>query len=117
MGGIITGYISDKIKKRAIVMFPMLLIASFICFCIKYFLSNQALPYYPMIFLVGIFMGGPYGLISSVVSIDLAQQPVLRDRPSIQIALSGLIEGTGSLGAGKYLLFSLSIGIYRLHSV
>ncbi len=53
-------------------MLPMLIIASFLCFVIKFFLTNEALPYYPMIFLVGIFIGGPYGLISSVVAIDLA---------------------------------------------
>jgi sugar phosphate permease len=64
--------LSDKIKKRALVMLPMLIIASFLCFVIKFFLTNEALPYYPMIFLVGIFIGGPYGLISSVVAIDLA---------------------------------------------
>ncbi len=72
LGGIITGYVSDKLKMRALVMFPMLLLSSVICFCFKYFLSNNPIPYYPMIFLIGIFLGGPYGLISSVVAIDLA---------------------------------------------
>ncbi len=53
-------------------MFPMLLLASLLCLCIKYFLNDYALPYYFLIFLTGLFLGGPYALISATITIDLA---------------------------------------------
>lgn len=35
IGGIFAGYITDKLGKRCILMWPMLLIAAFCCFCVK----------------------------------------------------------------------------------
>ena len=70
IGGVLTGLLTDKLKRRCLVMWPMLLIAAFLCFCVKEFLSTDPLPYYIIIFLIGFFIGGPYGILSAVISID-----------------------------------------------
>lgn len=70
IGGVLTGYLTDRLNKRCLVMWPMLLVAAFLCFCVKEFLSDVALPYYFFIFFIGFFIGGPYGILSAVISID-----------------------------------------------
>ena len=72
-GGILAGYISDLFKKRCLIIYPMLLISAFCCLVVKLFLTDQSLPYYFLILIIGIFLGGPYGIISGVISIDLSQ--------------------------------------------
>jgi sugar phosphate permease len=39
-GGILIGYVSDTIRKRALIMFPSLVIASCLCVSIKFYLTN-----------------------------------------------------------------------------
>jgi sugar phosphate permease len=72
LGAVLTGYLSDRLGKRNIVMYPMLLLAGLLCFIVKWFLTDQAGSYYVVIFAIGVFLGGPYCIISSVVSIDIA---------------------------------------------
>lgn len=55
LGGIIIGYLGDKFKMRAVFMCPSLLIAAGLMIMIKYLLGTSALPYYLIVFGIGIF--------------------------------------------------------------
>lgn len=72
IGGVLAGIISDKIGGRAIVMCPMLLISAILMFIVAN-LGNSPIPYYPMIIIVGMFLGGPYNLVAAACSMDLAK--------------------------------------------
>lgn len=42
IGGLIIGYLGDKLKLRALMLSPLLLLSSVVMFCSAYFLSNIA---------------------------------------------------------------------------
>ena len=68
-----TGVITDKLGKRAIIMSPMLIISAFLMFVVDWFLEKNPLPYYFVITLIGFFLGGPYNIISATSAIDLSK--------------------------------------------
>lgn len=72
IGGSLTGYVSDKLGKRAIIMCPMLMISAFLMFAIS-LLKGDPVPYYLIITLIGVFLGGPYNIISATSAIDLSK--------------------------------------------
>ncbi len=72
-GGIITGLLSDRLGARAIVMVPMLLFSAICMFIVNFSLNSQAGPYFVLIYLIGIFLGGPYNIIISAIAVDLSQ--------------------------------------------
>jgi len=73
LGGIITGFISDHFNKRTVILSPFLLSASFLMLVVFIFLAESPVPYYFVIFFIGILLGGPYNIISSSCAIDLAK--------------------------------------------
>ena len=73
IGGLVIGYVGDKLKFRALFLSPLLFVSSVVMFCSAYFLSNVALEYYFAIFLVGITIVGPYNIIGAVITIDLGR--------------------------------------------
>jgi MFS family permease len=62
-----------------------------------------------MLFLVGFCLYGPFSLISSAVSIELAEVPDLPRNAATRARINGLINGAGSLGA---CLQGVVIGIF-----
>ena len=54
-GGMILGRMGDRYKKRAALIFPSLFIAAGLMLCIKYLLNDAAIPYYFVLFGIGIF--------------------------------------------------------------
>lgn len=77
IGGILTGIASDKLGTRALLICPMLFISALLMFVVNFFLGSSPVPYYFLMFLIGIFLGGPYNIISAASAIDLAKQPAL----------------------------------------
>ena len=69
ISGFIVGYLADKFNLRVIFLCPMLLVCSIIMFFIPHVLTNTLWTYYFMILLLGIFIGGPYNLIGTVIAI------------------------------------------------
>ena len=53
-------------------MCPMLLISAMLMFLIAN-LGNTNIPYYPVVIIVGMFLGGPYNLVAAACSMDLAK--------------------------------------------
>ena len=108
LGGILTGVLSDRAGTRAIIMCPMLVLSAIILFCINYSLSSEPAPYFFAIFFAGMFLGGPYNLVSSVCTTDLAKQESLRGRPKVLAFVSSVIEATASFGSA---LFQIVISV------
>ncbi len=48
---------------------------------------------------VGFFVGGPYNLIAATVAADLGSQPALAGNAEALSTVTGLIDGTGSVGS------------------
>jgi MFS family permease len=51
------------------------------------------------LFIVGLFVNGPYTLVSSAVAADLGSHPTLNGNPLAMSTVTGIIDGCGSVGA------------------
>lgn len=47
----------------------------------------------------GFFIGGPSNMISSAISADLGRQDALRGSQEALATVTGIVDGTGSMGA------------------
>lgn len=56
--------------------------------------------------ITGFFIGGPSNMISSAISADLGRQDALRGSKEALATVTGIVDGTGSIGAaaGQYLV-------------
>jgi OPA family glycerol-3-phosphate transporter-like MFS transporter 3 len=77
LGGMVIGYLGDCTGYRALVILPSLIIATLLMTTMKIGLGDASLPYYFLIFGIGLFQGGPYNNISSVIAIDVCRLPQL----------------------------------------
>ncbi|KAI5077420.1 hypothetical protein GOP47_0007244 [Adiantum capillus-veneris] len=99
LGGILAGYISDKLNARAIVAasftyaaLPMLLL--YRMYGSEMFWLNALL-----LFLAGICVNGPYALITTAVAADLGTHESLKGSSKALATVTAIIDGTGSVGA------------------
>jgi OPA family glycerol-3-phosphate transporter-like MFS transporter 1/2 len=103
VGGIIAGWVSDRIQRRAPVAFVYLLLAIpalFFYRSISASVGDSSLGINILIMLVcGAFVNGPYALITTAVSADLGSHPSLKGDLSLTATVTGIIDGTGSVGA------------------
>lgn len=67
-------------------------------FVIYFFLGPNPLPYYFVVFGIGIFLGGPYNIIAVACSMDIAKQDCLKSSPDSLSTIISLIEGFGAIG-------------------
>lgn len=49
--------------------------------------------------ITGFFIGGPSNMISSAISADLGRQDILRGSQEALATVTGIVDGTGSIGA------------------
>ena len=59
-----------------------------------------------MLFICGILVNGPYGLITTAVSADLGSHESLRGNAKALSTVTAIIDGVGSLGAACGPLFA-----------
>ncbi|XP_074281853.1 putative glycerol-3-phosphate transporter 1 [Silene latifolia] len=99
IGGILAGFFSDKLDARAITA------ASFTYFIIPalYLYRNYGfLNLYLnilLMFVTGMFVNGPYALITTAVSADLGTHESLKGNSRALATVTAIIDGTGSIGA------------------
>lgn len=99
IGGIFAGYVSDKLDARAITA------ASFTYFTIPalFFYRNYGfVNLYTnaiLMFIAGMFVNGPYALITTAVSADLGTHESLKGNSRALATVTAIIDGTGSIGA------------------
>ncbi|GMP95672.1 hypothetical protein CsSME_00044624 [Camellia sinensis var. sinensis] len=99
VGGILAGYISDKLNARATTA------ASFMYAAIPALILYRTYGSISMTFnivlmmIAGLFVNGPYALITTAVSADLGTHSSLRGDARALATVTAIIDGTGSVGA------------------
>lgn len=101
LGGIMAGYISDRIEARAItsILFFTSSILSLILY--RVYGSSSMLANISLMFLSGALVNGPYALITTAVAADLGTQQNGEGQGNSQAlaTVTAIIDGTGSVGA------------------
>ncbi|KAM8896226.1 LOW QUALITY PROTEIN: sugar phosphate exchanger 3-like [Lycaon pictus] len=105
IGGTLQGFISDILQKRAPVLALSLLLA--IGSPVGYSRSPNDKSINALLMAVtGFFIGGPSKMISSAISVDLGRQELIQGSIEALATVTGIVDGTGSIGAavGQYLV-------------
>ena len=100
-GSMALGYFSDRTYgKRSLVSFVAVILASLIAFTIKGYVFIMAPPlFFFLMFMLGFFLSGLNNLISSACAADLGKQEALRGNERAVSTVTGIIDGTGTLGS------------------
>lgn len=98
-GGIVGGFITDFMPTRTPVVVVMLLGATGSLYGYKG-LANDVVLSQVVMTIAGFLIGGPANLISAAISADLGKQPDIRGNAEALATVTGLVDGTGSVGAG-----------------
>uniref|UniRef100_A0A8C5HZ33 Sugar phosphate exchanger 3 n=1 Tax=Gouania willdenowi TaxID=441366 RepID=A0A8C5HZ33_GOUWI len=105
IGATVQGLISDLMGKRAPVLALSLALA--MGALVGYSRSpNDQVINAVLLATTGFFIGGPSGMISSAISADLGRQEAVRGSQEALATVTGIVDGTGSIGAaaGQYLV-------------
>ncbi|OWF55871.1 sugar phosphate exchanger 3-like isoform X2 [Mizuhopecten yessoensis] len=98
IGGTIAGIISDRLEKRTLIVIPMLVLA--IPSLFGYSQSPNSLVINGVLMtVVGFFVGGVSNLISAAIAADLGRQGPVAGNQKALATVTGIIDGTGSVGA------------------
>ncbi|WOL07625.1 glycerol-3-phosphate transporter 4 [Canna indica] len=99
IGGILAGFISDQLNARATTAatFMYLAIPSLYAYCTYGGISRSINIVLMMI--TGLFVNGPYALITTAVSADLGTHKSLKGDSRALATVTAIIDGTGSVGA------------------
>lgn len=99
VGAILTGLISDTTSMPAATCVGMLLTSAPLLFIYEtYGALNWMLNIF-LLFVVGLFVNGPYALITTSVSAELGQHKSLEGNSRALATVTSIIDGTGSIGA------------------
>ncbi|KAL8051005.1 hypothetical protein ABFX02_06G117600 [Erythranthe guttata] len=99
VGGILAGHISDRLDARAITA------ASFMYCSIPALYLYRSYGHISMtiniilMIITGVFVNGPYALITTAVSADLGTHSSLKGNARALATVTAIIDGTGSIGA------------------
>ncbi|KAG7455805.1 hypothetical protein MATL_G00244910 [Megalops atlanticus] len=105
VGGTVQGLISDCLGQRAPVLAVSLLLAMGSLVGYSHSPNDQVINAV-LLAVTGFFIGGPSNMISSAISADLGRQEALRGSKEALATVTGIVDGTGSIGAagGQYLV-------------
>ncbi|KAK1906341.1 Sugar phosphate exchanger 3 [Dissostichus eleginoides] len=105
LGGTIQGLISDLMGKRSPVLALSLALAMASLVGYSHSPNDQVINA-ALLTTTGFFIGGPSNMISSAISADLGRQDALRGSQKALATVTGIVDGTGSIGAaaGQYLV-------------
>jgi sugar phosphate permease len=100
-GSMTLGYLSDKTYgKRSPVAFLAVIFASAIAFTLYDKVLGMYQPlFFFLMFMLGFFISGLNNLISSACAADLGKQESLRGNERATSTVTGIIDGTGTLGS------------------
>ena len=96
IGGITSGYISDRTSDRSYVLVAMLIGAIPMVIALYFILGNSNVLSYLCILLVGGLVSGSSNLLSAVVAADMCDLDTEQEAKS---TLTGLIDASGGVGA------------------
>ncbi|XP_076860965.1 sugar phosphate exchanger 3 isoform X2 [Brachyhypopomus gauderio] len=105
VGGTVQGLISDFLGKRAPVLCVSLLLAMGALVGYSHSSKDQVVNGV-LLAVTGFLIGGPSNMISSAISADLGRQEALQMSQEALATVTGIVDGTGSIGAagGQYLV-------------
>ncbi|XP_074554866.1 sugar phosphate exchanger 3 [Halichoeres trimaculatus] len=105
LGGTIQGLISDFMGKRSPVLAVSLALAMGALVGYSHSPDGKVVNA-ALLATTGFFIGGPSNMISSAISADLGRQEALRGSQEALATVTGIVDGTGSIGAagGQYLV-------------
>lgn len=105
IGGTVQGLLSDWLGKRAPVLALSLVLAMGALVGYSHSPEDQVINA-ALLAATGFFIGGPSNMISSAISADLGRQEALRGSARALATVTGIVDGTGSIGAagGQYLV-------------
>lgn len=99
-GSILLGLLTDlTYKKRSPVAFSGLIIGTILFLAVVIFSDSAKFIIFAIIFLVGFFVGGIFNIVAATVAADLAKGKALKGNDKALATVSGILDGSGSLGA------------------
>ncbi|CAL8068469.1 unnamed protein product [Calicophoron daubneyi] len=104
-GGVLAGYISDRTSASATVCVAMLILGIPSLYLYYAYGILSATNCIVLLIPLGLFVNGPYALISTAITADLGTHPSLQSDARALSTVTGIIDGTGSAGAALGPLF------------
>ena len=99
VGGILAGHISDRLGARAITAASFMYCAIPALYCYRSYGHISIAMNSGLMFITGMFVNGPYALITTAVSADLGTHSSLNGNSRALATVTAIIDGTGSVGA------------------
>ncbi|PON64614.1 Sugar phosphate transporter [Parasponia andersonii] len=99
VGGILAGYISDKLHARATTAASFMYAAIPSMLLYRSYGNISRTVNIVLMMIAGLFVNGPYALITTAVSADLGTHSSLRGDSRALATVTAIIDGTGSVGA------------------
>ncbi|KAJ8772111.1 hypothetical protein K2173_027288 [Erythroxylum novogranatense] len=99
LGGILAGHISDRLGARAITAASFMYCAIPALFFYRSYGDISLTLNIVLMFITGMFVNGPYALITTAVSADLGTHSSLKGNSRALATVTAIIDGTGSVGA------------------
>jgi OPA family glycerol-3-phosphate transporter-like MFS transporter 3 len=111
LGGATAGYITDIVGVRSPTTVAMMALSTVAVFVMEpswvYGADGPSLlSVRVLLFVLGFMVGGPSNLIAGCISADLGNDPTLKGNARAMSTVTGIIDGTGSVGAAlvQYLV-------------
>uniref|UniRef100_A0A1J3DXE1 Putative glycerol-3-phosphate transporter 5 n=1 Tax=Noccaea caerulescens TaxID=107243 RepID=A0A1J3DXE1_NOCCA len=98
-GGISAGFISDRIKARALTSIAFLSLSIPALIMYRIYGSVSMFINIGLMFVSGLLVNGPYALITTAVAADLGTQDSIKGNGRALATVTAIIDGTGSVGA------------------
>jgi sugar phosphate permease len=67
IGGILLGYLGDRMGKRSLLLAPFIFFSCIMMLVTTLFLKSNPIPYFFVVLLIGVSLGGPYNIIGTTV--------------------------------------------------
>ncbi|XP_021765802.1 putative glycerol-3-phosphate transporter 4 [Chenopodium quinoa] len=99
VGGIVAGHLSDKLNARAITAATFMYLAIPSMLLYRFYGGESMTMNIVLMMVVGLFVNGPYALITTAVSADLGTHSSLKGDSRALATVTAIIDGTGSAGA------------------
>lgn len=99
VGGILAGHISDRLDARAITAASFMYCAIPALILYRVYGGISMFANIMLMMMAGLFVNGPYALITTAVSADLGTHSSLRGNSRALATVTAIIDGTGSVGA------------------
>ncbi|XP_068651320.1 putative glycerol-3-phosphate transporter 1 isoform X2 [Aristolochia californica] len=99
IGGILAGHISDRLDARAITSASFMYCSIPALFFYRIYGEASLVMNMALMLIAGMFVNGPYALISTAVSADLGTHGSLNGNSRALATVTAIIDGTGSVGA------------------